>query len=379
MRFFYDIALGLLFLAYLPKALYSRLRYGKYKSKFTIPKIPSTDKPIVWIHACSVGETKAASTLAKHFKDHALVISSTTDTGHALAKTLIPAHAHIMLPFDFRFLMRRLAKQMAPKLLILIESDCWLNLLLETPCRKVLVSATLSERSLKRYQKLPSFARLVYSQFDFIGTQNQTYQQRFATLGIQTTITGNLKLDLPAPPSSPEDFAITIGSTHAGEEEAIVKVLEPLTKKYPQIKLYVIPRHPERFALVEKLLKTSKAIPITEMGVLQSYYARSKLAIVGGSFIGNIGGHNILEPILNHVPVFFGPQMHAQQELVQLAAAAGKQLEITELCDAVEKCITDSDHYGSLCAAAASVESLLRGISGKTYKSICKVKLPLND
>lgn len=371
MRFFYNIALGFLFLTYLPKALYMCLRYGKYKSKFTIPKIPATDKPIVWIHACSVGETKAASTLAKHFKEQALIISSTTDTGHALAKVLIPAHAHIMLPFDFRFLMRRLAKQISPTLLILIESDCWLNLLLETPCRKALVSATLSERSLKRYQKLPSFARLVYSQFDFIGTQNQTYQQRFATLNIKTTITGNLKLDLPAPPSNPEDFAITIGSTHAGEEEAIVRALKPLIEKYPQLKLFVIPRHPERFALVEKLLKTSKAIPITEMGVLQNYYARSKLAIVGGSFVGNIGGHNILEPILNHIPVFYGPQMHAQQELVELVGTAGKQLEITELCDAVEKCITDPDHYGILCAAAAAVDKPVRGVSLKTFESIC--------
>lgn len=370
MRFLYNTALGFLFLAYLPKALYMRLRYGKYKSKFTVPKIAPADKPIVWIHACSAGETKAASTLAKHFKDEALVISSTTETGHALAKSLIPAHAHIMLPFDFHFLMRRLAKQIRPKLLILVESDCWPNLLIETPCRKALVSATLSERSLKRYQKLPSFARLVFSQFDFIGVQNEVYQERFALLGIKTTITGNLKFDLPAPQSKPEDFAITIGSTHAGEEEAIVKALEPLTEKYPQLKLYVIPRHPERFALVQKLLESSKAIPITQMGVLQSYYARSKLAIVGGSFVGNIGGHNILEPILNHIPVFFGPCMHAQQELVKLAGSAGKQLEISKLPEAVEKCIVDPAYYANLCSAAAAVEISLRGASVKTFNHV---------
>ncbi len=366
----YNIGLFLLFLIYLPQALYKRLRYGKYQSKFSLPTVPPADKPIIWIHACSAGETKAASTLAPHLKDYTLVISSTTESGHAMAKQLIPAHAHFLLPFDFPWLMAKLAKRISSAALILVESDCWLNLLHFVKCPKFLVSGVLSERSFKRYKLLPSFARAVYSHFLFIGVQNPVYQERFSALGIQTTVTGNLKFDLPVPPSSPEDFAITIGSTHGGEEEAILAELQPLLNAHPTLKLYIVPRHPERFEQVKAQFSTPRTTVITEMGVLQSYYARSKLAIVGGSFVGNIGGHNILEPIFQHIPVIFGPQMHSQAELVELSKGAGQQVELSQLRAAVEKCLTDQGHYQMLCKAASDLHASLSGVAKKTLSMI---------
>ncbi len=374
MRLLYNSALYILVLFYLPKILYQKLRYGKrgLLSRFKIPKLFQPAKPLIWIHACSVGETKAASTLLPHLKSYDLIISSTTETGHATAKNLFPDAQHIFLPFDFRWMMRKTFSQIRPKLLILVESDFWLNFMHEAPCPVAIVSAILSKRSYLRHKYLPAFAKTLFSKADLILVQNKTYQERFAALGIQTRICGNLKFDLPTLTPAPENFTVTIGSTHHGEEELILNALEPLTKRYPHLKLLIVPRHPERFALVKKLLQTRAATPICEMGALTKCYAKSKLAIVAGSFNPTIGGHNILEPIQLGLPVLFGPHMHAQEELAALVldANAGKQLQADELRDEVEAHLTDPTYHDMVCQNAFNLDKELRGVSLRIYTSL---------
>ena len=374
MRLFYNFALFCILTVYLTKALFVK-KYRQnlaYRLGLKLPDIKKTQKPNLWIHACSVGETKAASVLAPHFKTHAIIFSNTTQTGHETAKKLIPNAQHIYLPLDFPWAIKRLLKRAKPDLLLFTESDIWPNLIKYADCKTALVSGVLSKRSYKRYKKFPFAAKFIYGPLNLICVQNELYQKRFESLGIKTHITGNLKMDIKTPQSTPEDFAITIGSTHPNEEEALLKALLPLTEKYPQIKLYIVPRHPERFELVEKLLKSSPATPICKMDVLQKQFSRSKLAIVAGSFIGNIGGHNILEPIFQHIPVLYGPQIHKQQELHNLvtSAKAGKQTTLETIAADIEKYITDPDHYTNACKAAKTLDSEVRGVTIRTLKEL---------
>lgn len=376
MRIFYECALYLIALGYLPKAIYMRIRFGKYKNwlyrlGFKCPRLMIQNKPIVWIHSCSVGETKAASTLVQYLSNYDLIISTTTETGLETAKKDIPsALHHITLPFDFRWALRRLFKQVQPKLLILVETDFWLNFILEANCPVALVSGVLSERSMKRYRHYISF----FDPINLFCVQNQAYQNRFLKLGISSHITGNLKYDLPCTQSTHEDFTLTIASTHTGEETFILDALEPLTKKYPQLTLFIVPRHPERFDQVRKCLESRKATPVTQMGVLRTYYSKSSLAIVGGSFLGNIGGHNILEPVQHGVPVLFGPQMHKQSDMVELVtkAGAGHQVEGHELASIVEKHLSDSAYHTKKLEAAKALSASLRGVSKKTFDVLQK-------
>ena len=374
MRLFYQLAIFLIALGYFPKALFQSKR--TLKSRFTVPALKPANKPRIWIHACSVGETKAASTLSRHLQDYDLVISSTTDTGHATAKQLFPNAQHIFMPYDMRPAMKLAFSQIKPDLLIIVESDFWFNLIHEATCPIAVVSGVLSKRSYKRHKRFPAFAKKLFEPVSLILVQNQIYQDRFADLGIQTQIGGNLKFDVqPTVKPAPEDFIVTIGSTHDGEEELILNALEPLTKRYPNLKLLVVPRHPERFDLVKQILQSKSATPICEMGVLPSCYAKSKLAIVAGSFNPTVGGHNILEPIQLGVPVLFGPHMHAQEELKNLVlnSRAGKQLQAGQLAHEVEAHLTDPDYHNTACQNASKLHQSLRGVSQNTYDMLNKL------
>lgn len=380
MKWLYQLAVVAIALGYVPKALFQSKR--TLKSRFNVPALRPATKPRIWIHACSVGETKAASTLLPHLQDYDLVISSTTDTGHATAKKVFPDAQHIYMPYDLRPAMKQAFSEIKPDLLILVESDFWLNLIHEANCPIAIVSGVLSERSFKRHKRFPAFAKKLFEPVSLILVQNQTYQKRFADLGIETYIGGNLKFDIALTVKpAPEDFTVTIGSTHDGEEELILDALEPLTKAYPNLKLLVVPRHPERFDLVKRLLQSKTATPICEMGVLPSCYAKSKLAIVAGSYNPDIGGHNILEPVQLGVPVLFGPHMHAQEELKSLVleAGAGKQLTADQLAHEVETHLSDAAYHASMCENTQKLNGKLQGVSKKTFRELTKAGLlPLN-
>ena len=374
MKWIYNITIHLLALVYLPKLIYQRLRFGKYRHNLLyklglkLPKPIQSKKPLIWIHACSLGETKAASTLASYF--HAdLVISSTTETGHECAKKLLPHATHVYLPFDFPWAIKRLFRRIKPDLLILVESDFWLNFMRLANCKIALVSGVLSEKTLKRHLLFPSFAKQLFSHIDLFLVQNTVYKTRFEKLGITSQVAGNLKYDLPNHNPAPEDFLITIGSTHEGEEKLLIQALKPLLKKYPNLKIQMAPRHPERFELIKKLLEHSPIIPITEMGVLTKCYAKSKLAIVAGSFVKGIGGHNILEPVQLGVPVLFGPYMDAQEELKELVlkANAGEAHSASHLAAAVEKHLASPSYHSTMSQNALRLARSLQGASKKTF------------
>jgi 3-deoxy-D-manno-octulosonic-acid transferase len=349
----------------LPKALYMWFKHGKYKESLfkrlspSFPEMPVDNRYRIWIHAVSVGETKVAATLVKQLKVEFptafIIISSLTETGHAEALKSIPtADFHTYLPIDLSWIINPLVRKIKPNLVILCESDFWYNFLQtakECGANIALVNGKISEKSQVRFQRFPWFKKKLFSLFDIVCVQSKIYQQRFESLGIpqnKITVTGNMKLDdAPLLLSKPElnewkqqlglgdlDQILVVGSTHDPEESLLLPIFKDLWKEYPNLKVLLVPRHPERFNEVAQMIQKHQ-IPfqrlstfkkqdlmnlllIDSMGLLRKCYQMADIALIGGSFTNKVGGHNIIEPSWYGVPVLFGPFMHQQPELVKL-------------------------------------------------------------
>lgn len=375
----------------LPALLLGRIKGKKHPALlqrigFFLPK--TIQKGGIWIHAVSVGEVKAAvplfKCLKKEYPEKDIIITTTTATGYEESKrSLKGADAFLYSPIDFSFVVRKFVKRLQPSLYILVEGDFWPNLLKELKCKIFLVSGRVSQRTASRWKMFPSFANKMFSRFDLLCVQSEEYAKRFFPFGgDKVRVTGNLKFDIEPEKTEvdlPKDF-ITICSTHAPEEE---KLLDCLQGRW---RIFLAPRHPERFDEVADLLKkkgilfarfsqtgwnlrTERVLLMDVMGQLGTCYANSQLAIVGGSFIPGIGGHNVLEPCVYGCPSLFGPYTFAQGSLVQkvLELEAGKQSSFESILEDVTE---------GRCAKF-SVESL-RGATSKTWQEILlAIKSPL--
>jgi 3-deoxy-D-manno-octulosonic-acid transferase len=351
---------NLLILLYLlimaPKLLIDRVLKGKRHPELLQRlgfRIPKANRPVIWIHGVSVGEIKAAQPLFRELRQKEpnafFLITTTSATGQAEAKRSLPeADAFAYLPVDLSWVVNRWVKQLNPKRFILMESDFWYNLLsaLKRNGTQIsLVSGKMSERSARRFKRFSFFAKKLFSHFNHLCLQNEDHLQRFIPLVADPSklqVTGNLKLDIkPQKIEGTLDFPqpiITISCTHATEEELLLDALQG-----GEWFLILAPRHPERFEAVAELL-TKKNIPFSRwsdskregkvllldaMGQLPICYAHSSLAILGGSFVTHIGGHNILEPCLYGAPVLFGPHMKGQAEFAKRALESGAGLQIS--------------------------------------------------
>jgi len=411
----YDCALFALMLALFPKLLWQSLVLGKYRKSFLSrvsgkgPR-PGTKGLVIWLHAVSVGEVKALSTLTPHIRkacpDAFILVSTVTETGQKEAKRLLAqADAFCYLPLDFSWIVRRFVKRLKPDLLVLVEGDFWLNLLKQVKKEGgsvVLVNGKISEKSLKRYLFMKAFSQELFQRIDTFCVQSEEYLKRFLKLGIapeKLTVIGNLKYDIPAPEPSeseveawraklgiqPSDLVLTVGSTHEREEELLLKALKPLWNKYENLKLLLVPRHPERFRKVEKTIeeegaqftcysklrnrsKSEKIILIDEMGVLPQCYRISNLSIVGGSFVEGIGGHDIFEPAKMGIPVIFGPYMHKQVELSQnlTQSGVGRQISIDELHEVLENYLS---HPSSMKEDGEKGKRFAQKVMGSAFRT----------
>lgn len=370
-----NVVLVLYFFFMAPFMLWDRIR-GKRHPAFLQRMgfdLPTPDRAVIWIHGVSVGEIKAAGPLFKALRSDSayFFITTTTATGFAeAARTLPEADAIAYLPIDFTWVVRRFVKALNPTHFILVESDFWPNLLRElkkSGTKISLVSGKISEKSARRFAFFSYFSKRLFACFDHLCVQSEEYYQRFLPFSdpARLAITGNLKFDIQAGPLTRKleltKPVITISCTHAPEEELILNALigGPWT-------LILAPRHPERFDEVAQLLEkknlpysrwskhpSGRLILVDAMGQLPICYRESDLAILGGSFVEGIGGHNVLEPCLYGVPVFFGPFMQTQQEFVKrvLETKAGYQLPIVDLRQAVDQ----------FFQAAAWADSMRRG------------------
>lgn len=402
--------MNLLILLYLfligPKLLLDRLLKGKKHPGFLQRiglQIPHSTKPVIWIHAVSVGEVKSAQPLFKALRqnqpDAFFLVTTTSATGQAEAKrTLSEADAFAYLPLDLTWVVNRWVKKLRPRHFILVESDFWPNLLsaLKKNGTKIsLVSGKMSERSAKRLRFFSSFSRHLFAHFDHICVQNELYRDRFLPLVPNSKairITGNLKFDIEPQPIdlsywrsqlSLPSLVLTISCTHAPEEELLLDAL----KETPWF-FILAPRHPERFDEVAHILQR-KGIPFSRwsrphekrggekvllldaMGQLPIAYSLSRLAIVAGSYAPHVGGHNLLEPCLYGIPVLFGPHTFGQAELAKrvLETGAGLCVPLPQLAPTLA---TFSTRETDMRAAASKLVQEARGATARTLAVLIK-------
>jgi len=398
--------MGLAALVTAPYWLIQGLRHGKYLSNLgerfgfsldDLARLP-TDRPgAIWIHAVSVGEALSGVALAKRLKEkypkRPLIVSTTTHTGHALAKERMPfADAVIYFPFDWAFSVRKLLEAVKPALVVVLETEIWPNFLRESRNRNIPVifaSGRISDRSFARYTKYfslfglylrPFLASALRNASAFL-MQTATDADRLHTLGApadRIKVSGNLKYDMALPKPTPlsgwlaEECkrhqrwpVIVAGSVVATEEPLALIAFGVVQGDFRNALLVLAPRKPERFApaaeFIEEshrkfirrselsiagpgiLLKpgaNSTGIPddatvllLDSIGELASLYPVADGAFVGGSLV-EAGGHNILEPAaFGKVPVF-GPSMENFAEIAARFVQAGAAIQVESPEDA---------------------------------------------
>lgn len=308
------------------------------------------DRPLIWVHAVSVGEvlavTRLVKTLDAELSDYFVAVSTTTRTGHKLARERFGASRVFYCPLDLPWAVRATLNDLNPSLLVLAETEFWPNLLNGCFRRQipvVVVNARISDRSWPRYRLLRRLWQPMLGRIARVLAQSETDADRLKAIGCapdRVSVAGNLKFDVRVAEESaatrqlkalaPHLRLVVAGSTLEGEEAILVEAWPLLLAADPQLAMVVAPRHPERFSPVAALLEQSGipwvrrsdwkaeaaalAMPIQAgeivlldtIGELASVYSLAAVAFVGGSLIP-AGGHNPLEPAQFGVPIVMGP------------------------------------------------------------------------
>ena len=349
-----------------PQVLARRLRRGKeHPERLAERRGEATLKrpkgPLVWVHGASVGEMLAAVPLIERLRaqDFVVLVTSGTVSSAALAEQRLPDGAlHQFIPLDAPRFVRRFLDHWRPDLALFVESDLWPNLILSCADRRIpmiVINGRLSERSFTRWQRVPGVIAALLSCFDLCLTQSAADAERYAQLGApRVTSTGNLKLDVPAPPADQAALqrlkeivgmrpVVAAASTHPGEESAIIAAHQQLRVKFPSLLTVIAPRHPARgesIAAIAKLagltvaLRSRRAQPLPDIGVyvadtlgeLGLIYRIAPIVFMGGSLASH-GGQNPIEAIRLGAAVLHGPHVWNFAEIyATLDAAHGAKL-----------------------------------------------------
>ncbi len=422
-----------------PVVLYRSIRHGRYRlgrtqklfglsrSNADALRIP---EDVVWLHGVSVGEIQLLRSMVTQFRqkrpDLALAISSSTDSGYQLAKKLYPDDFVFFAPLDFSWAVKRTFKTLSPKLILLAELEIWPNWLRyaeSVGCPVVVVNGRLSERSFEGYRKLHRWMAPILKTIDWVGAQNAEYADRFIALGTPKQavhVTGSIKfdgaepdrdadevrqrralLDLIANPikkreehsdsTSASRTVWVAGSTQSPEEEIVLKIFCDLSQRFPELKLILVPRHPERFDAVAKLIESTglpwfrrsqlgqpvqdsqwKIFLGDSVGELRWWWGLAEIGFVGGSF-GDRGGQNMIEPCAFGVATSFGPNTKNFKDIVSLLLKdnACDQLQSPdELKTWVESLLLDPRQREMLGKRAAQVAASHRGAIDRTWDGI---------
>ena len=328
------------------------------------------NRPVIWLHAVSVGESIAARPLLKalrsRYPEHAILVSNTTETGRGTAAAFPEKDLCIYFPFDFLPAVRRTLDAIKPELVIIMETEIWPNFTREAASRNIpviLANGRISDRSFARYLTFSWFFRQALQLFSRLCMQTETDCERIVAIGAPlgcTVKTGNLKYDIPLRQvdqgeksrlkeqySIPDGMPVLIaGSTHAGEEQLVMDAYRQLLPILDELFLVLVPRHPERAAEVASLLeragipfrrRTSLPCPekfkkgnvllVDTVGEMMNLYVVSDVAFVGGSLVPT-GGHNLLEPASLGVASVFGPHMTNFREIAELVLQYGAGVQV---------------------------------------------------
>lgn len=370
-RRLYSLLVALLIPLALLRLLWRSRRAPAYRERWRerLAREPEPPAPVdVWLHAVSVGEVQAALPVLRHLlqQDVRVLVTTTTPTGAARLRELLgDAALHRYTPFDLPGIMSRFLDRAAPRLVLVMETEVWPNMLAACDARGIqtmLVNARLSARSARGYARVARFSAETMRRFSCIAAQGAADAERFQALGVkpeQIVVTGSIKFDVQ-PPASLTDRAEVLrrawgndrpvwvaASTREGEEEQVLAAHAMVRADLPTALLVLVPRHPERFERVAALVRRAGfglarrsldepcpahvAVYLGDsMGELAVFFAAADVAFVGGSLVPT-GGHNLLEPAAAGLPVLAGPHTFNFAAITRLLRERGA---LTQVADA---------------------------------------------
>ncbi len=378
---------------------------NRHKERFgLVPRAGS--KPGYLFHCVSVGEVVAASALIKRIMQNEpetpVTVTTTTATGSARVEAIFGDSVnHAYLPFDLPVTMKIMLSRLAPKAVIITEVELWPNLI--HCCWKrqipvVVINARMTDRSARRYAKVSALLSPMLHKLSHVCAQGERDFNNYKQLGMQSdkiTLTNNIKFDQAFSSEPDADFmgiqhanrkVLVGGSTHEPEEQVLLEAFNDLNAAHPQLLLVLVPRHPQRFDTVAKLLESAsvnyvrssqatqlpsdcEVVLLDEMGRLNQAYQVADFSFVGGS-LADRGGHNALEPAAVGVPVMMGPHTYNNPVICQYLEDK-KALTIVDSAESLQACLKQwLDNPEQARRSGEAGQQVIRENSGALEKTL---------
>ena len=433
----YSFLLALVLVAGVPWFLFRMATSGRYRAGLTsrLGFVPAAlrervaairverrggggRRPLMWVHAVSVGEVLAATRLIEEIRTGefnrerpgmVFAVSTTTEAGQRLARERLPDCAVFYFPLDFKFIVRRYLHLLEPELVVLMESELWPRLIYECAAAKiplVVANARVSDRSFPRYMRLKALWRPLIEKVTVFLSQSDETSGRLQQMGaprIETT--GNIKYDASLAKETSlvtslrlriqgDAALIVCGSTLEGEETIILDSWPSIVAAYPKALLVIAPRHPERFDQVALLLKergfvalrgttfARARVPVQQgsiflldtIGDLAGLYRLATVAFVGGSLVP-AGGHNPLEPAQMGVPVVIGPSYENFREIVEAMRANDgiTVVDVSHFVSTVTSLLRNRERAVAIGARGREVSAAQSGATARTALALLRL------
>jgi 3-deoxy-D-manno-octulosonic-acid transferase len=429
LRWLANIGYVLAGLLFLPIAIYRMIFEQRYlrgwENRFGYVPDRYTNRPAIWVHAVSMGEVNAAKPLIekiqKQLPMHEVFISTNTDTGYNRAVSLFGADHVFFSPFDFSFCVSRAMKRLKPSLIVLMELEVWPNLLSVANQEQVpviIANGRITERSAQRYGWLGPITKYIFEQLTMVLAQDELYLNRFAQLGVERNkliVTGSLKWDgamisdsVPSQDSlakamgiDPNSPLLVAGSTGEDmEEEAVIRAYQQLRSRWSELQLAIIPRKPERFDHVAKLISSRGFYPVRRsefpdgskgpgrfvaarpviqlgdtMGELRKFYTLSTIVFVGRTLVP-MGGSDVMEVAALGKPIVIGPHVDNFADAVQKLISSGAAVTVDspeKLASVLGQILENKIKLQNMSQAAKEVVVSNQGATMKTASYVCKI------
>ncbi|MBI5970124.1 MAG: 3-deoxy-D-manno-octulosonic acid transferase [Deltaproteobacteria bacterium] len=367
----YDILLHLTLIFTLPYFLFKAITTRKYREGISerlgfIKKEKTTglSGQVVWFHAISVGETKAVLPVLRLLKKRSpevkIVLSTVTQTGNMTAEADGKGlyDSLIYFPLDLSWTVESVIGKIKPSVVVIVEKEIWPNFFRNLHKRGIpliIVNGAISLKSFRRFMRFKFFTGAVFGMISWFSARSKGDLERAVNAGVKperASCAGNVKFDMTPPAIEASETAllenalgiktggmvIAAGSTHEGEENIIIGTFKRLKNDFPGLKLVIAPRHPERFNAVETIIRNTgvkyarrgdndvdnaQVVLLDTVGELITVYSFATIAVVGGSLVPGLQGHNLLEPALFARPVVYGPYIESCREMAELLENAG--------------------------------------------------------
>ena len=372
-------------------------RFGIYNN------IRSLDNPI-WFHAVSLGEVISSKKIVSKILEHnEVILSVSTPTGLREAKKIYGDKLVVIYsPWDFLLFINNFYKKFNPIALVIFETEIWPSMIHISSKKNipiVLSNARLSESSFHRYRRLKFFILYTFKKFSLILAQSNQHVHRFESMGVNKNKikkVGSVKFDSDSKDSQPDelirrsDNLILAASTHIGEDEIIAETFVKLKENFKNLRLVLVPRHPERSDSVLKIFEengiksevcsrflpednTNDAVIINSIGILNNLYRNATISFVGGSLLKKYGGHNIVEPATNKCPFIVGPFMKNFEEVINLFKTQDACIQLSnsnEFYDKIKELLNNQELRNNMANNALKVIESNSGSSDIQFEHI---------